>query len=322
MGFAIGVWLGLAAAQGIALDANYVVPGQTAVLTVSGAAPGESVRFVRSFQGVGNGICPAVLGGLCVDLRNVTYLGSSQANGEGVATMNMAIPSTAPLGAEVSFQAFIARGQGGVNSVKTEVVSEIVAESFRLSPSIDGDVSDFPAETWFDADGGSWAVAYDDTHVYFAVAHPDVGASPEHWVVLYFGQASSVAMTGVQHGSQTPGLATPASTALRWKADGSYDGLLTWDANNQAWVETPFYLGTDGSSVTYNTSSDVVEFALPKAVVGPNLFTVQGAWVYEGQGFESTYAALPSSAFLNGYDADFTDFLSIDRRSSYGPAAQ
>jgi hypothetical protein len=317
----LALWIGLANAQNLDIAVDYVVPGETTTLTVNGANPGESVRFVRSFQGVGAGPCPAVLGGLCLDLRGTTLMGASTANGEGQASFQLSVPASAPLGNAVSFQAAIARGPGGANSVKTDVVADEVAESFTFTATVDGDASEYPPESWFQTTGGSWAVVYDNDFLYVAVANPDVGASAEHWVVMYFGDSASEGFTGVLHNTQQPGLAAPAHTALRWKSDGSYNGFLDYDLA-QGWLETPDWLGTNGSEVAWSANADVVEFKIPLSAVGPKSFTMQASWVFEGSGFESTYSGLPAGSIQDGYDPDFSAALSINRRSSYAPAQQ
>ncbi|MBA2320960.1 MAG: hypothetical protein H0V89_07385 [Deltaproteobacteria bacterium] len=46
------------------------------------------------------------------------------------------------------------------------------------------------------------------------------------------------------------------------------------------------------------------------------------SWLYEGANFESTYAGVPATAFVDGYDPDVLDFLTIDLASADSPVAQ
>lgn len=317
----LSLMMGWASAQGLAIDIDYVVPGEVATVTVDGAMPGESVRFVRSFKGLGSGPCPAVLGGLCIDMRGPSLVGAATADGQGQAIYTMSVPANAPLGNSVSFQAAIARGVGGIDSVKTDVITADVQESFTFTATVDGDSSEYPAGSWFQSTGGAWAVSYDSDFLYVAVSHPDVGASPEHWVVLYFGSDTSEGFEGIPHNTQQPALAVPAHTALRWKSDGSYNGYLTYDVA-LGWVETPDWIGTNGSSAAMDAGTGVAEFAIPLTAVGPKAFTLQAAWVFEGAGFESTYSSLPVDAVFDGYDPDFGTALFLDRRSPAAPAEQ
>jgi hypothetical protein len=49
---------------------------------------------------------------------------------------------------------------------------------------------------------------------------------------------------------------------------------------------------------------------------------VQAHWVYEGTGFESSYAAVPSNAHAQGvYDPDFAKYLRLELNNPVGPSA-
>ncbi|MEQ1502087.1 MAG: hypothetical protein ABMB14_07640 [Myxococcota bacterium] len=45
-------------------------------------------------------------------------------------------------------------------------------------------------------------------------------------------------------------------------------------------------------------------------------------WVFEGAGFESTYAGVPSDTFVDGYDVDFATNLAFDLTDPASPAQQ
>src|SRR5690606_11414841 len=57
-----------AAHHALALAVDPLVGGTVASLTVHGALPGETVFYLLSLTGVGNGPCLPVLGGLCLEL--------------------------------------------------------------------------------------------------------------------------------------------------------------------------------------------------------------------------------------------------------------
>ena len=90
---------------------------------VQGAQPGERASFALTTRGLGAGLCPPALGGLCLDLLPpVTLLGSATADASGVAALQLTVPPGAPLVA-VHLQAAVRRGAGGADSVKSNPVS-------------------------------------------------------------------------------------------------------------------------------------------------------------------------------------------------------
>ncbi|MCA9494592.1 MAG: hypothetical protein KC621_31910 [Myxococcales bacterium] len=60
---------------------------------------------------------------------------------------------------------------------------------------------------------------------------------------------------------------------------------------------------------------DVVEIALPRTLLGTSRIEVVLYEVYEGAGFESTYGGVPDTAFVDGYDPDLVDALTLDLSS-------
>jgi hypothetical protein len=89
----------------IHLEADALQKGQSALLTVSGALPGETVVFVAGISGIGAGPCPASLQGLCLDLKgSFRRIGTAAAGANGVAVLNWLVPASAPSG-EVDLQA-------------------------------------------------------------------------------------------------------------------------------------------------------------------------------------------------------------------------
>ena len=81
--------------------------------------------FLASVIGTGSGLCPAPLGGLCVDVVSPIILGSSIADANGTATRTVTVPSTAPFDTAY-LQAAIPRGPGGTHSAKTNVIVQTI----------------------------------------------------------------------------------------------------------------------------------------------------------------------------------------------------
>ncbi len=206
-------------------------------------------------------------------------------------------------------------------------VTPFSGDAWAHAVTIDGSVAD-----WFDFDErfdttqggttGTWAT-WDEDKLYLAVKNSDVQfGGNQHWVVIYLGDDEPGTMTGITHNTQQPGLPFEARYVIRWKADDSYQSLLTWTGS--AWAESAFYLGTNGSLEAEHNVNQVVEFQLDRAALGlGSVIGVHVSWVYEGSFFESTYSGSPGSSFVNGaYDPNFSDYLALDLSSSLWPVTQ
>jgi hypothetical protein len=82
--------------------------GQRGTVRVTGAQPGDDVRFAFSFAGEGPGPCPAVLSGDCLGIQApVNILRTVSADNAGVAEFSINVPSPPPTDL-VWFQAVVA----------------------------------------------------------------------------------------------------------------------------------------------------------------------------------------------------------------------
>lgn len=90
------------------LDFNLTVGtptrGQRVALSVANAEPGSNVVFLLSTAGTGAGPCHPTAG-ICAAIRQPKVAGSVRADAAGRATFNLPVPTTAPAGANVYFQA-------------------------------------------------------------------------------------------------------------------------------------------------------------------------------------------------------------------------
>jgi hypothetical protein len=93
----------------LGLSVAYAVPGETTLLHVAGANPGDTVFFGYD-DAVGNGPCPPTLGGQCLDLLQPQLLGQAVANVRGDAWLVVPVPASAPVGADAWFQAAVVAG--------------------------------------------------------------------------------------------------------------------------------------------------------------------------------------------------------------------
>jgi len=186
---------------------------------------------------------------------------------------------------------------------------------------VDGATSEYGPDETFATTGGTAYITWDATDLFVAVQHADVGGGGAlHWLQLYLGDGSGTGATsGVPHNTQQPDLPTPMSTLVRWKADGSFDSLETWSGSE--WTSTEFWLGTEGSALAEDDASSIVEMRIPLALVGAtDTLDLHMAWVYEGPGYESTYAATPAVSFVDGYDPDFASWYRFDLQGPTPPS--
>lgn len=186
--------------------------------------------------------------------------------------------------------------------------------------TIDGNVGDFGVDETFGTTSGLTYLSWDATNLYVGIQHPDIGSDPLHWVVVTLSDLGAGTNTGATHGTQTPTVGFAATHIVRWKADDSFNSLLTWDGSTL--VETPFWFGTNGSDFSSNFSTDQAELAIPFSQIGvTDEFLLHVNLVYEGAGYESSYAPTPTDSFVDGYDPDYTQWFRFDRRSEAPPAS-
>lgn len=188
---------------------------------------------------------------------------------------------------------------------------------WRHTVTVDGDPSDFTADEAFPTSGGTTWITWDDTHVYLAVQHPDVSTGgPEHWVLAYLGDGATGTTTGVLFNTQQPSLPAPFAHLLRWKADGSFASWMSWDG--AVWQDATL----DDAGVTWAEGADTVELAVPLAAIGAtDAIAAHVGWIYEGAGFESSYAPVPATSFVDGYDPDYTAWYGFDLTAPDAPAS-
>lgn len=205
--------------------------------------------------------------------------------------------------------------------------SDISPDPWSHSITVDGFSSDWVvANEQFDTTGGGTAnyVGWDTTALYIGTFNGDVNSGGnQHWFVAYLGDDLAGTTTGITHNTQQPVLPFQARYVFRWKADNSYNSLLTW--NGSAWVETAFWFGTAGSELAERNDQSFMEMKIPFAALsslGTDL-NLHLSWLYEGSFFESTYSGSPFDSFVNGtYDPNFSTWLAFDLASPESPDVQ
>lgn len=109
-------------AVGLDLEVSYLVPGETALFSVSGATPRKTVYFALS-GGLSSSFCPPILGGQCLGVWNPQLLGTAKANARGDAWLVVPVPTSVAVGDTVYLQAGM---PDGAASEISQVVTRIV----------------------------------------------------------------------------------------------------------------------------------------------------------------------------------------------------
>ena len=186
--------------------------------------------------------------------------------------------------------------------------------------TVDGSADEYGPDETFAVAGGTFHLTWDATTLYLAATHPDVATGgPQHWLLVYLGDGQRGATSGVPLNTQQPQLAVPMTHLVRYKADGSYDDLMAFTGGTE-WSTTAGWLSAGPGQVA--EAGQTVELAIPLAGISDDTLVVAAYWLFEGEGYESSYAALPAAAFIDGYDPDVGLALSFDRSSAAPPSAQ
>lgn len=161
-------------------------------------------------------------------------------------------------------------------------------------------------------------VAWDKTRLYFGMSGADVGAggsNPQNrWVMVYLGTSAAGTTSGVDYDGQQPTLPFAASVHLRWKADGTYANVMQWDGDSweiMTALAFPIVAAREGT---------MMEMSITRAALGnPGTIKVHMNMLIEGS-FDHTYAGVPSTSFIDGFDRDFTKYFEFDLASPMKPS--
>lgn len=119
-------WVGeFSVSQDLTLNAPVIIPGSFSSWSADNAAAGETVHYLVSLNA--GSWAPPQLGGLVLDIGTpATYVGSAVANGSGSAALFVSVPAGAPSGVTAYLQVAVVRGVGGIDSVKSNLVTTVI----------------------------------------------------------------------------------------------------------------------------------------------------------------------------------------------------
>lgn len=170
---------------------------------------------------------------------------------------------------------------------------------------IDGSNNYAPANTYATSSTGyTGYVAANTTHLHFAINGPDVQSnSLQNWWVAYIGGNGTNTTTGVLFNTQQPVLSFNATHFFQWRPSDNSALLLSW--NGTSWVNT-------GVNVSRQRSGQFVEAAIPLSNLGSPTSVQFASYLLREQPFnELSYAATPSTAFVDQYDPDLRSSLTV-----------
>ncbi len=184
--------------------------------------------------------------------------------------------------------------------------------------TLDG-INDFgPGETFVSSTLGHVGyVAWDTTYVYLGMNSPDLaGNSNLIWLVAYLGGPLGSPL-GVTYNSQQPMLPFDALWHLRWRANDNFGGALEW--NGATWINPGFGPNAGSNDVAF--AGSFVEMRVAWANLdNPDLLDVHLGMLREQAFNEASWAAVPGSSYVDGYDPNYTKYFEFDVLGSTLPA--
>lgn len=194
---------------------------------------------------------------------------------------------------------------------------DAMPSAYSHTIAIDG-TNDFSAtdESFVTSSKGYTAyLAWDQTYLYVAVQGQDISSNDAtRFVQLYLGTGSAGTTTGLSYNTQQPTLPFSADYHLRWKADNTFTGALSWDGS--AWVDTLWDFTDDVVQ-----SGDFLEFRIPRDDIGaPTELAVHISMINETNGNEFSFAAMPGNSFTDAYDPDFGNYYQFNLLGQTPPA--
>ena len=183
---------------------------------------------------------------------------------------------------------------------------------------IDG-TNDFTVDEAFVSStvGHSGYVAWDDTHVYLGMNSPDLlGNNNKIWWVSYLGGAMGT-NAGVTYNTQQPLLPFEARWHARWRASDDFGGALEW--NGMAWINPGF--GPIAGSQDVASAGSFVEIRIAWTdLESPDLLDLHMGMLREQNLAEASWAAIPGSSYVDGYDPNYSKYYEFDIGGSTLPA--
>jgi len=188
-------------------------------------------------------------------------------------------------------------------------------EAYAHTITIDG-ANDFDAAESFPSSTVGFAgyVAWDSGAIYIGLLGADVSANDaQRWLVVYLSGGGSTTTTGVTYNTQGPALPFAAGYHLRWRTDNLYTDLQATDG--ATWSS----MGYSGAAAR---NGNFVELSIPLADIGsPTVVQVHLSMINELTMSEWSWAGVPDTSFVDGYDPDYTRYFDFDLSAAAAPSS-
>ena len=156
-------------------------------------------------------------------------------------------------------------------------------------------------------------VTWDSQYLFVGLEGQDLGpgSSADKFVLIYIGGPDGTT-TGQIYNNQVPRLAFEAKYHIRWRTDGGYTNAQVW---NESWTDVGWnFSGAEAAGPNF------LEMRIPMVDIGsPPTARVHISLVNESSGFEWTYAGVPATSFIDGFDPDYGHYFEFDRNSDQAP---
>lgn len=180
--------------------------------------------------------------------------------------------------------------------------------------TIDGENDFLPTEE-FETTSTGYAgfISWDATYLYVGMDGASVGSgASKYWFLVYI-QGDGGTTDGLLYNSQQPTLPFPAKYHIRWKADNSYTNAQVYDT--VYWFDG----GWDFSGDVFQTDN-FIEMRIPFADIGnPSSPAVHLSMINEHVTEEWTFAGVPNSSFMDGYNVNYSKYMQFNLSSGVAP---
>jgi hypothetical protein len=176
-----------------------------------------------------------------------------------------------------------------------------VGVSARGDTVIDGVNNFAPGDTYSTSDSNyTGHFAFNGSAFHFGMTGADIqSGGSQHFLVAYLGIPGTGSTTGINFNTQQPNLPFIATHAFVYRADGGYTQFF--DYSTSAWTPIASTGSVAESGTFFEASLPWVDFNY--VMTTPPGFNFLAYMLFEGSGFESSYAVMPSDSFANGsYD--------------------
>ena len=182
--------------------------------------------------------------------------------------------------------------------------------------AIDG-VNDFSAKERFPSGSRDYTgfISWDAERLFFAMQGAAVDTwHYEHKLIVYLSGAGTSTTTGMKINTQEPALPFAARYCFWFQTN---DEIMGYRYDGSGWV--PFSWVSAGD---WKRSGDFVEFRVPRSLLGSDTtMRVHLSMINSLSGQEWSYASVPQTSFIDGYNRAYGAYYAFDLALPKAPAS-